>query len=421
MRIAGTALLLIAAVSAAGQTIFATPDVQSEETRKALQRHMEERWKVAEALEKQPEPGLDTRANAEKVEAALRSADEVWKVVTAPETPWAERMVVAERAVAQGVMPMTFMPRVVEAQRELQREERAHRFGMEPFVGRYSSIAMLTHQEFTGDRRRKILGHDWTLPATRVDQPLTYAEKRLAAWPWQVKQALEVLVRAFFTPARPAEFFEEAMMLPCRTPEEAEAFFEMTNRMAITARSLDPRVVGAWRNIALNDAMKSLRGQIEYGFDYIQTCMSGDDYRYGEVMMADLAGRLDDRGMATLSFFLHRLFTSYDRNGRESVHDRPETAIAAMGAAIDAIPPTASIFSRGYAALYFLQAADPKALSKNVHNGPDTEDDHERHWSEFRAWYAKHGEALEAAARAREPLLAPYRARLAAVSTCSGQ
>jgi hypothetical protein len=354
--------------------------------------HMEERQRIAEELKAHPEPALETRADLPAVEAALRTPERLWRFVLAPDTPWADRMVAAQRS----KLPMSFLPRMARVDREITREWREHQWGMEQFLPRYSAMAYMPRGPFHGTLKRKILGRDWTLPEGIGDEPLTYEEKSEAPWPWQVQQALVPIRNSFFDPSRAAEFWEEALSLPRDDVETARYFYQLTDRFAMVARKIDPRVIGVWREIGLREEAEFLpiRPEIAYAFDAIGLCRSGDTFRYAEVMMADWAEHWSARDVVTLAFRLHAI-------------DAPPVADEVLARRIDGLG-VEDVFTRGYAARYFLEAVDPAALPKAGVN-PNDPELLERQWLAFRDWYGRHFEELRETSLAHEKLLVRYR------------
>ncbi len=352
---------------------------------------MEERQRIAEQLESNPEPALETLAGMAKVRAALRTPEALWRFVIAADTEWADRMVAAKRA----HLPMTFLSRVAAVDRELAREEGQHAWGMERFIPRYSAIAYFPRSEFHGRRTRKIIGREWELPEDILDEPLTYEEKAAAPWPWQVQQAIATLKESFFDASRAAEFWEAALALPRDDVEEARYFYKLTDRFAILVRRIDPRVIAAWREIGLREGdFPMLRPEIAYAFDAIGICTRGDESLYGEVMMADWAEHWSARDIVALAFRLR------------AVPAAP-VAIETLARRIDGLG-VEDVFTRGYAARYFLEAVDRSALPKQGPN-PNASELLERDWIIFRDWYGAHFEQLRETALAHEKLLAGYR------------
>ena len=353
--------------------------------------HIEVRRQIAEELEKHPEPELETHADRDAVDAALRTPEWLWRFVTAPDTPWADRMVAAKR----GSLPLDFLPRFAAAQRQLAREDNEHHWGMDRFVSRYSAMAYSATPAFRGPHERHILGHSWTMADDVIDEPLTYGEKAAAPWPWQVEQALAVLRPKFFVAERAAEFWGVALSLPRESVEEAMYFYRLTDQFAMIIRRIDPRVIQAWRELGLREGdFLAERQALAYAFDAIGLAKSGDEWRYGEVMLADWAEHWSSQQIVGLAFRLHDI-------GKAPV------AVEVLARRIDALG-VEDVFTRGYAARYFLEVVEPTIVPAWREN-PNEPHLLEQTWSVFRDWYGTHYDAIAAAALAHEKLLIRYR------------
>lgn len=353
--------------------------------------HIEQRRQIAEALEAHPEPALETRADLAKVDEALRTPEQLWHFVIAPETAWADRIVAAER----GTLPMSFLPRWAAVDRELAAEEAVHGWNMDRFVRRNSQMFYVPRAPFRGSHARTVLGHDWTLPADVFDEPLTYDEKAAAPWPWQVRQAIAVLGLKFFDLARADEFWDVAVTLPRSSVEDAANFYRLTERFATLARRVDRRVIAVWREIGLRQGdFIALRPELSQAFVAIGMSRAGGQYRYGEVMLADWAEAWTGREIPLLARHLRAL-------------SAPPIAVEVLARRIDELAAE-DVQTRGTAARDFLEAVDPGLLAKA---GRDSDDPPrlERVWLLFRDWYEEHYDELREAALAHEKVLIRYR------------
>jgi len=353
--------------------------------------HIEVRRQIAEELEKHPEPALETRADLDAVNRALQSPERLWRFVTGPETPWAGRMIAAQR----GTLPLSYLSRFAAADRELAAEDAEHHWGMDRFVPRYSQMGYMAASPYRGRHKRRVLGHDWTMADGVIDEPLTYDEWVEAPWPWQVERALAVLKAKFFDLQHPAEFWDATLSLPRETVVEAAYFYWMTEQFATMLRRIDPRIIQAWRELGLREGdFLSLHGPLSYAFEPIELAKGGDESRYGEVMMADWAEHWPQREIVTLAVHLRNL-------------NAPPVATEVLARRIDGLG-VEDVSARGYAARNFLEAVEPTIVPPWRQN-PNDPELLEQTWSVFREWYGRHYAAIAEAALAHAKLLNRYR------------
>jgi hypothetical protein len=387
--------------------------------------------------------------NEAAVAAALRSPEALWRFVTAPETRWADRMAAAWRAfpaekrkeleprrvyTAAGLdvygtapapsrflLPMRFFPRVVAAQRELEREKAVHRWGLRHLTPPDSRAAS-NHDDpytFTGERRRVVLGHVWMVPPGGAgDAPDTPAGERFGPWPPQVQSVVDLLYLGFADTTRPAEFFAAALTLPCRTPEDAESLFTETRKYASAARTVTPEVVGAWRNAALNPAFPRMADWADSGFYPLGVTRTDEAFWMGQALFVDLVAHVSDAEIPMLAIHLDWLDTD-TRPGWEVVRPAPPNAATyALARRVDALPPTVRPYERRAAALEVLEMADSAAASKLAPAMQSDSVANERAFAEYRAWFLRNREVLARAAALQERPVEAARRSMARTRVC---
>lgn len=154
------------------------------------------------AADKLEDEFLQDSRSAAQNELALNSA-ELWRVVTAPETPYRERLVAATRgnAIAPAQLPALWtavaafghMPTGVYPS-PCAFNNATSQPGRSPndWFNRAKSAAGA--KAWTAERR-EILDRSVDLPMTAIDYPLTMADRERAPWLWQMSHVLPILMK----------------------------------------------------------------------------------------------------------------------------------------------------------------------------------------------------------------------------------
>ncbi|HEY0038306.1 MAG TPA: hypothetical protein VGB66_16520, partial [Longimicrobium sp.] len=257
--------------------------------------------------------------NEAAVAAALRSPEALWAFATSPRTRWADRTAAVfrtypaarrnehlERSVrfegmeiygrapapARFFLPPSYLPRVYGALRELRRERALHTWGWRFLKqdGWYYASDTVPPPPFTGNRRRTILGHSWTVPQSAEIEPYGFGESRHGPWPKHVETAVRVLFDGFADPANAAEFYAGVARLPCADRADAQWLMRKTSFVANESRVVTPEVVGLWRNVALNPAWPRQSAWNDGVFATMALSRDDDVFWMQQVLYADLVG-----------------------------------------------------------------------------------------------------------------------------------
>jgi hypothetical protein len=380
------------------------------------------------------------RVDQARVAEALRSPDAFLAFVTAPETRWADRTAAVTRAYPAGadrilavpekllprdsalapaparfVLPASYLARVRAMHAEMEREHWEHRFAITPeFPEVHAYLAQPRPPGDTLRRERTILGHPWTVPAARVTYPATPEEAARAPWPWQVHRMMLALWLGLRSATPADELHAAVLALPCGTEEEQRVFLTEAAAYAHRTRAVTPEIMGALRNLGLRPparAIDALQG--------VRLSPADEAFWMGEAVMVDLAERVADGHLSSLAFHLPDLLDgpSYG-DGPIRRPDRPYAAFLALGRRIDAMDPALHWTERGYAAEYYLRAADPAFFATVPRETLSDSTEFEELARAFRRWFAAHRAELEAKAAPHAEPLAAHRARLEKVAVC---
>ena len=266
---------------------------------------------------------------------ALTTPQRFWAFLTAPETSYPERRAAAVQG--KNVFPVAWLPRLMVAMDTLEREDAVHHWGLK--VSPFSAQGPRTPPLLTPSQRvRHILGHEWTVPATPQDYPLSDAQRRRAPWPWQVQAALNELLRQIVPPmsmtrapeqiAAGRAWIDAAMTMPCATDDEAVLFVRAT---ADSMHFKTVPVLARWRQIALDSRFP--RAAADVANDLGEAMRLWDDDRaslLGQIIGADIIQKSPHPNARSAAANGTRLFG-------ESLYDsshvkRPEPALAILAA-----------------------------------------------------------------------------------------
>jgi hypothetical protein len=157
------------------------------------QNHNDDRFQLA--LKNPPcQPGAQTSCGAEtKIpQAARESSTALWAFIISPDTGYFERLTAASGA--GKLIPASWIPKVLAAQNELEKEEHLHEFGVQRYPISEAPPYFGTPRDRVGARiKRNILGHPFIVPEKWIDYPLTDEEFKQSPWPFQVNAALAAL------------------------------------------------------------------------------------------------------------------------------------------------------------------------------------------------------------------------------------
>lgn len=243
LRALGSLFAFLSSCTSSPPAAVAPPTVQVEQAPSTLARN--DRFDALLRANGECRPDLQ-KFHSSALADALSSTDGLWDLLIAPETPYAERLAAAVQGAS--VLPFECLPRLMAARRELERERRAHLFGLRPHPLLDSTGGLWAEPV---PEQRTILGHAWVLPRELADYPVTWDEECGAPWPWQVKQALDALYNRLADRASGWEgpsWHAASLLMPWDTDGEATSFVDASSAGIHT---LTLPVLARWRAIAL--------------------------------------------------------------------------------------------------------------------------------------------------------------------------
>lgn len=208
------------------------------------------------------QPSAQTSCGAETkiVRSALKSPTALWAFITSPNTGYFERLTAASSA--GKIMPASWIPKVLAAQNELEKEEHLHFFGVQryPLSEAPPYFGLPRDRVGTGIKiKRNILGHPFVVPEKWIDFPLTEEELKQSPWPFQVNRALAALWATIIRDGDPKQNDAVILTFPCTDVETARLLVSLTTQVAASQEktTLDkayvpPEVFGTWLNVLKN-------------------------------------------------------------------------------------------------------------------------------------------------------------------------
>jgi hypothetical protein len=377
--------------------------------------------RIALALTVQP-PGVEelSAIRSGRLTRALESSEALWTFVTSSEPMYLERRAAAIQG--RALVPLSWLPRIWSAIRELRAEEQIHHWRI-----RAHPLDSFLRSPSTDDARlsaRRVLQRTWVPPAQTVDYPLTRGELERAPWPWQVHRALldlnTALVPANAGPGeresdRAAAYLSAVLLLPCASDEEAKVFVEAAQA---SSHYKTVTVMGALRNIALNKSMPLAAIHVSTTFaDATRLWNDPSAWWLGYAGTVDiLRNTPHQEARDNAAYWLRSLRVAW-RNGREDPQPVPAAAIIeAARLALD--PASGDEWRRLYVyAFSIAEALDDPPFPPERGMSPASSQVKER-LREFGVWYDANRAAFETLAREQAEGLAAAQRELAATSTC---
>jgi hypothetical protein len=190
--------------------------------------------------------------------AALKSPTALWAFITSPSTGYFERLTAASSA--GKVLPASWIPKVLAAQNELEKEEHLHEFGVQRYpLGEAPPYFGLPRDRVGIKIKRTILGHPFLVPEKWIDFPLTEEELKQSPWPFQVSRALAAVRAVIIRDGDPKQNDAVILTFPCKDVETASLLVSLTTQVAASREKttqdkayVPPEVFGAWLNILKN-------------------------------------------------------------------------------------------------------------------------------------------------------------------------
>ena len=230
----------------------------------------------------QPSKEASCDAHMRSVDAALKSPTTLGAFITSPDTGYFERVTAAYRA--GKLVPASWIPKILAAQKELAKEAAVHHFGVQlyPYDDRGRYWEKTSRDRIGRQIERNILGHSFAVPEKWTGYPLTDDAARRTPWPFQVETALVYLFKAILSDGDSKQNEAIALTLPCNDNDSAQVLVSLTMAIANShvRTTLDKpyvpvTVFGAWFNILRNPRMKNARVPILASTDSRCTSQAG--------------------------------------------------------------------------------------------------------------------------------------------------
>jgi hypothetical protein len=343
-------------------------------------------------------------ADMKRVRAAWTSPEALWEFLTSPETGAAERRAAASKP--GQIIPVDWLPKVLQARRELRKEQALHNFGLAdyPFKDYSPFYSLKTPRDRIGTQTtRMILGHPFVVPEKWIEFPAT-EEGIKRAWPAQVLDAMETLYSNLIQHGDPNEIDSIALKLPCTDYETARQIVDLTLDVARIQRFATPEVFGAWLNIQsgnadINRASIGILGRL-------YTVVTKEDETWA---MAQVLGL-----QALQTHDISMTYPSID--AISMLHPTPYTF--ALGAARYLVSSEDSAYNRAYEADGLLRSLGEPLLGTPRFYEEKKQGQYEQEISSFAEWLKKNEARLKERADVEKPLIENARQKMSIATAC---
>lgn len=351
-------------------------------------------------------PGYD-EIKSVKLSCSLDDPEAVWKYMTAPETPYIQRLALAYRG--DEWFPPRFMRRLMEARNLLRSEEQLHYWGMKQHPHDALAFFLLRSWKSLQDipdslRKRKILGSQWTVPSAETDYPISWEEECDAPWPWQVQRALNALLGKCMSMPMTTEqsvdpwwdpWIAEALKIPCRTDREAVSFVEVTNTSASWKR---PQVLSRWLRIAENPEFVDGARSVVFALSMPSQKMTS------YAMILEFLKKSPHRNqISQLCIYLKNLMESMRSTSEYGPSWTPSSAVLLLGRYVND-PEYGTEWTRVNWAFSICEIVSDPPFKADYHMAMESPLVPQR-LAEFKAWFDKHETELVAASEKEKPAL----------------
>jgi len=342
-------------------------------------------------------------ADMERVRAAWTSPETLWEFLTSPETGVRERIVAAAKA--DQIIPVDWLPKVLQSRQELRHERSLHNFGLAdyPFKDYLPFRALKTPRDRIGtDTTRMILGHPFVVPEKWAEYPPTEEDIK-RAWPAYVSEAMEILYSNLIQHGDPNEINSVALKLPCTDYETAHQIVDLTLDVARTRHSAPPEVFGTWLNIesgnsTVNRASIGILGMLD------SVVTKDDSWAMAQVIGLE-ALKIQDTSI---------VYPAID--AISSLHPTPYTL--ALAAARYLTSSKDSAFNRAYEGEGLLRALGEPLLGAPRYYDEKKQAEYEQDATRFTDWLKKSEARLDEKADAEKSLIENARKKMSVATAC---
>jgi len=343
-------------------------------------------------------------ADMQVVRRAETSPDALWEFLTSPDTGPAERRVAASRA--ERTIPVDWLPKMIQARQQLEREQALHNFGLADYPFKdYSPFYLLKspRDKIGAETTRMILGHAFVVPDKWIEFPAT-EEGMKRAWPAQVLSALGVLYEDIVRKADPREVDSAALRLPCSDYATAHEIVDLTLEVAETRHFAPPEVFGTWLNIQngnpdLKRASVGILGSLGNA-----VTRPNNTWAMAQVLGLEALRTKD----ITITY------PTIDAIG--SIHPTPHTL--ALAAARYLAVSKDSPFWRAYGGDALFRALGEPLLGAPRYYDAAKQAEYERDVNRFADWLKKNEARLNEGAAAEKPLIEDARQKMSLATAC---
>jgi len=366
--------------------------------------------------------GENCGADMKQVNAALVSAESAWKFITAPESGLYERKIVGQRCV--GLMNASWIPKLLRARRELQKEQVLNGFGVA--LSRLDSRAMPWPRDGPppmAGTKRTILGHEFVVPEKWIDPDSDEASIR-TPWPAQVAGIVggvyglpAWLAEEVARNSDPAEVQAIALKLPCEDYYSAQDLTDMALIAASRTHTASPSLFGTWLNAMHNTQGKPL--------PQVERATLGIMAQAARALSPSAA---DDTWAMLQVLGLEELGSDYYGHadsvvgGIHLLHPVPYTLVLAAGRYLVAYKSYPAYQSQlAYSMNVLLEGAgeQPFARPESLFVGHShTQADYDALVDAFRKWFARHEAGLRDKADKETALIERARGKIAGLGAC---
>ena len=303
-------------------------------------------------------------------------------------------------------MPVAWLPKLIEARRQLRHERALHNFGLSDNpMSAYAPFRLYkTPRDRIGEQTtRMILGHPFVVPEKRIEYPPTDDDLK-RAWPAQVSSALDIAYWNLVQHGDPGQIQSVALKLPCTSYETAQAIVELTTATARGRRSVPPEVFGTWWNI--------LRGNSDVNRAAI-----------GILGSLDMVVTKKDETWAMAQVFgleaLKTRDTSIIHPAIDAIRNfRPTPYTFALAAARYLTPSRDQPFNRAYEGDVLLRAIGEPPLGASTGYDEKNRAEYERDAASFADWLKNNEAGIQEKANAEKALIENARRTMSVATAC---
>ena len=302
---------------------------------------------------------------------------------------------------------MDWLPKILEARRDLLRERDLYNFGiawnpMNAYMPRF--VGDKSPRDAVGTQiNRTILGYPFVVPEQWIPFPATDDDLK-RVWPAQVSDILDTLYWNLIEDADPDRLDSLALSLPCTDYQSAFQIVEITTRVARRRQFAPPEVFGTWMNITqanvnINRASVGLL-DVASALDYRR----GDNWAMAQVLALE-ALQTNDTSITYPAIDSLRKF-------------RPVPYTFALASAHYLVSSKDLAFNRMYESDILLRAIGEKPLGVSTSYDQKKTAEYEQLATHFAGWLRQNEASLEEKASLEKTRLDAARQKMSVATVC---